>query len=66
MWRATSRPSYEKRMSCIDNRYSYKDKEKKTGLTSWENNNNKRRSQQPKTPHKSLREKKECKLNLRH
>jgi len=66
MWRATSKPSYGKRMSCLYNSYSYKDRGKKTSLTSWENNNNRRRPQQPKIPQKNSRERKELKLKLRH
>ena len=45
MWRVASGPSYRKKMSCLNSSYSYKDKRRKTRLTSWENNNSKRSPQ---------------------
>jgi len=66
MWRVASGSSYRKKMSCSDSSYNYRDRGRKTDLTSWENNNNKRIPQQPKIPLMNNKEGKGCRLKLRH
>ena len=66
MWRAANKSSYRKKMSYLDNSYSYRGKGRKTCLTSWENNSKKRDPQQKNKPLMNNRREMGYRLKLRH